>query len=112
LDHGYTGPRHFDSHAYRTSDYEDVKAFARGSMRSYKILEDKARRYNADRQIQALHRKIAREDQSLAKLVKRYSKTNAQALLEREFDRRQLAERPLPYEELDQLVFDLLLGAR
>ena len=29
-DVGYEGSRHFDAHAYRTSDYEDVKAFARG----------------------------------------------------------------------------------
>ncbi len=41
IDHGYNGPKHFDSHAYRTADYKDVKAFAAGSMRSYKLLEAK-----------------------------------------------------------------------
>ena len=47
-DVGYEGSRHFDAHAYRTSDYEDVKAFARGCMRTYLILKEKAERWNAD----------------------------------------------------------------
>lgn len=112
LDYGYAGPKHFDSHAYRTSDYNDVKEFARGSMRSYKILEAKARRFNADRAIQALQRKIVREENKLARLTANYSKANAQALLAIDFNRAKLAARPLPYEQLDQLVFDLLMGAR
>ena len=36
-DVGYTGSRHFDAHAYRTEDYEGVKDFARGCMRTYLI---------------------------------------------------------------------------
>ena len=31
---GYRGSRHFDAHAYRTADYEGVKDFARGCMRT------------------------------------------------------------------------------
>ncbi len=112
LDNGYAGPKHFDSHAYRTADYADVKAFARGSMRSYKILEDKARRYNSDRQIQALLRRIVNDNAKLARLTASYSKANAKALLDADFNRQKLAARSLPYEELDQLVFDLLMGAR
>ena len=50
----YQGSRHFDSHAYRTEDYEGVKDFARGSMRSYLIYKEKARRWNEDKEIQAL----------------------------------------------------------
>ena len=30
---GYSGPRHFDAHAYRTEDEEGVWEFARGCMR-------------------------------------------------------------------------------
>ena len=41
-DVGYEGPRHFDAHAYRTEDYEGVKDFARGCMRTYLILKEKA----------------------------------------------------------------------
>jgi len=32
-DVGYEGSRHFDAHAYRTADLNDVKAFARGCIR-------------------------------------------------------------------------------
>src|SRR6266702_4626475 len=53
-DVGYSGPRHFDAHAYRTEDYQGVKDFARGCMRTYLILKEKAARFNADKEIQAL----------------------------------------------------------
>lgn len=111
-DYKYNGSKHFDSHAYRTADYKDVKAFAAGSMRSYKILEDKARRFNRDRKIQGLLGKIRRDDRKLAGLVRNYSGKNARAILDIEFNRKKLADRRLPYEQLDQLVFDLLMGAR
>src|SRR5919112_2400936 len=55
-DVGYEGPRAFDAHAYRTEDYEGVKDFARGCMRTYLILKEKARQWNADAEIQALVR--------------------------------------------------------
>ena len=41
-DVGYDASRHFDAHAYRTEDYEGVKDFAKGCMRTYLILKDKA----------------------------------------------------------------------
>ena len=41
-DVGYDGPRHFDAHAYRTEDYDGVRDFARGCMRTYLILREKA----------------------------------------------------------------------
>src|SRR5208283_3258401 len=53
-DAGYEGPRHFDAHAYRTEDYEGVKDFARGCMRTYLILKEKACRWNHDREIQGI----------------------------------------------------------
>src|SRR4026209_256679 len=61
-DVGYDGPRHYDAHAYRTSDYEDVKAFARGCMRTYLVLKEKAERWNADPEIQALVGQIHADD--------------------------------------------------
>ena len=51
---GYDGPRHFDAHAYRTEDDEGVWDFARGCMRTYLILKDKARQFREHREIQAL----------------------------------------------------------
>ena len=55
-DVGYNGSRHFDAHAYRTEDYEGVKDFARGCMRTYLIMKERAARWNADAEIQALVR--------------------------------------------------------
>ena len=111
-DHKYNGPRHFDSHAYRQSDYRDVKAFARGSMRTYMILKEKAARWNKDRRIQSIVRKVNRRAPSIEKLTKKYTNANAKALLATDLDRIKLAKQPLPYEELDQLTMDLLLGVR
>ena len=53
-DVGYDGSRHFDAHAYRTEDYDGVRDFARGCMRTYLILKERAARWNADAEIQAL----------------------------------------------------------
>jgi xylose isomerase len=45
---GYGGPRHFDCRAYRTEDMNGVWDFARGCMRNYLILKEKAAAYYAD----------------------------------------------------------------
>lgn len=109
---GYTGSRHFDAHAYRTEDYEGVKDFARGCMRSYLILKEKAMQFNADPEIQALLTEINAADPTLAGLMGKYSAKKAKALQARMFDREALGGRGLGYERLDQLVFDLLMGVR
>lgn len=106
---GYSGPRHFDAHAYRTEDIEGVKDFARGCMRTYLILKEKTRQFNADQEIQAL---LANINQNGLGHVGRYSPANAQALLNRSFDRTALSREGLMYERLDQLTIDLLLGVR
>lgn len=111
-DVGYAGPRHFDSHAYRTEDAEGVKDFARGSMRSYLILKEKAARFNADPEIQALLAEINADDGSMAAFQGAYSREKAAALKAYPFDRPALGARGLKYERLDQLTFDLLLGVR
>ncbi len=71
-DVGYGGPRHFDAHAYRTEDYEGVKDFARGCMRTYLILKEKGQRWNADTEIQALVKEVAPDaTQTLSKYLNR-----------------------------------------
>src|SRR5690242_14494754 len=110
-DYKYNGPRHFDAHALRTSDYDDVKSFARGCMRTYMILRDKARQWNADREIQALLKQINRDD-AIGKLTRKFSDQNAKKLLAAPLDREELARAPLPYEKLDQLTMELLMGVR
>lgn len=112
-DVGYQGPRHFDAHAYRSEDRQGVEAFAAGCMRTYLILKDKARRFNEDPEIQALLAELKeRDDASLSGLFSGYSAENASQIKQKEFDRQALSQAPLPYERLDQLTIDLLLGAR
>jgi xylose isomerase len=111
-DVGYGGSRHFDAHAYRTSDYEDVKAFARGCMRTYLILKEKAERWNADPEIQGLVARITADDGSMAPYLGPYSPDRAAALGELDVDRRAIAARGQPYEQLDQLTVELLFGVR
>jgi xylose isomerase len=111
-DVGYAGSRHFDAHAYRTSDYEDVKAFARGCMRTYLILKEKAERWNVDPEIQELVAQINADDGTMAPYLGPYSPERAAALHELELDRRAIGARGQPYERLDQLTVDLLLGVR
>ena len=108
-DVGYPGPRHFDAHAYRTEDVEGVKDFARGCMRTYLILKEKARQWNADKDIQ---KRFAEINSSGIGHVGKYSSQNAQELLNKSFDRTTLAHAGLMYERLDQLTVDLLLGVR
>jgi xylose isomerase len=111
-DYKYNGPRHFDAHAYRQSNYDDVKEFARGSMRTYELLAEKAQRWNSDREIQQLLRTINVQDPALQKLTKKFSAANAKKLLAAPLDRVELANAPLPYERLDQLTMEILMGVR
>lgn len=111
-DTGYDGSRHFDAHAYRTSDYDDVKAFARGCIRNYLILQEKAKRFNEDADIQALLAEINADDGRMTPFTGAYSPDKAAQLRQHAFDRDVLGKRSYPYEQLDQLTLELLLGVR
>ncbi len=111
-DVGYAGSRHYDAHAYRTEDYEGVKDFARGCMRTYLILKEKARQFNADPDIQALLAEINADDGSMDAFKGTYTAAKAAALKAHAFDREVIAARGLQYEKLDQLTVELLLGVR
>jgi xylose isomerase len=111
-DVGYVGMRHFDAHAYRTEDYEGVKDFARGCMRTYLILKEKARQWNNDAEIQDLLDEINADDGSMDAYRGSYSAEKAMMLKAVDFDRQALGRRGLPYERLDQLTVELLLGVR
>lgn len=111
-DNGYSGPRHFDAHAYRTEDQEGVWDFARGCMKTYLILKEKAARFNADPDIQEILYQIRSGDPELEGLCANYSAGSAEALRSRPFDRAAMGSRGLMYEKLDQLTTELLLGVR
>src|SRR3954470_512684 len=108
-DVGYKGPRHFDAHAYRTEDYEGVKDFARGCMRTYLMLKDKAAQWNADKEIQAL---VKATTAGKAPSLSKYSAGGRDTLLAENIDRAALASAGLGYEKLDQLTMEVLLGVR
>lgn len=111
-DVGYEGSRHFDAHAYRTEDYEGVRDFARGCVRTYLILKEKAEQWNADPDIQALLAEINADDGSTDGFKGAYSAEKAAALKAASFDRAALGARGMAYERLDQLTVELLLGVR
>jgi xylose isomerase len=107
---GYDGPRHFDAHAYRTEDYCGVRDFARGCMRTYLILRERAQQWRADADIQALVAGFGGGQGAPA--LHGYSPAGREALLDTTFDRAALAREGLAYERLDQLTMELLLGVR
>jgi xylose isomerase len=104
----WDGMRHFDAHPYRTEDPDGVWDFARGCMRTYMILRDKARRFGEDPDIadalaaasaDGLHQPTVPPGTPLADL-------------RRPYDVEALARRGYGLERLDQLVTELLLGTR
>ncbi|MBK8824559.1 MAG: xylose isomerase [Anaerolineales bacterium] len=111
-DNKYDSSRHFDAHAYRTEDYEGVKDFACGCMRTYLILKEKAAQWNADQEIQSVLAEINADDGSMNQYLGKYSAEKANALKSQAFDRPAIAGRGLKYEKLDQLTVEVLLGVR
>src|SRR6185503_20993701 len=111
-DVGYQGSRHFDSHAYRTEDVAGVKDFARGSMRSYLIYKEKARRFNEDPEIKAIRQELEAGPKEPLPGGKGYSRAAAQALKDHAFDTKALGSRGLALERLDQLTIEVILGVR
>ena len=111
-DNKYDSSRHFDAHAYRTEDYEGVKDFARGCMRTYLILKEKAAQWDDDKEIQSLVAEINADDGAMDQYFGKYSFEKAVALKRQAFDRSAIAGRGLNYERLDQLTVEVLLGVR
>jgi len=110
-DVGYEGSRHFDAHAYRSSNHDDVKAFATGCMRTYLMLKEKAAQWNAHTEIQDLIASITADDGSMDAFKGSYSPEKAATLRAHNFDRQTIAQKGQPYERLDQLTIEVLLGA-
>jgi xylose isomerase len=105
---GYRGARHFDAHAYRNEDAEGVWDFARGCMRTYLALAERARHFDELPEAQeALAAAGATElgEPSVDGAAADALKAEADAL-------DALAERGYANERLDQLVVDVLLGVR
>jgi len=111
-DSGYEGSRHFDAHSYRSEDTDGVWEFAAGCMRNYLIFKDKARQFNEDPEIQTLLAEIRAAAPEYDDSVGSYTRAKADKIKSLALDRAELAAKKLPYERLDQLTVDLLLGVR
>jgi xylose isomerase len=107
---GYEGPRHFDARAYRTEDSDGVWEFARGCMRTYLILKERAAAFRADPEVAEAMAAAGVPD--LATPTLRPDETLADLRADRSFDPDAAARHGRGYERLDQLVIDHLLGAR
>jgi len=75
-------------------------------------LKEKAARFNADPEVQAILAEINAEDPAMAPFFGKYSREKAAALKAQAFDRPAISQRGLKYERLDQLTFDILTGTR
>jgi xylose isomerase len=107
----WSGMRHFDAHAYRTENAAGVWDFARGCIRTYLILREKARRFHEDAEIQEAL--AAAMVDGLAEPAIASLTPDAIAELRRgPHDLETMAMRGYGNERLDQLVTELLLGTR
>lgn len=106
----YAGPRHFDVHPYRTEAAADVWDAASGSMRTYKILKEKAARFAADPRVRPILDRASESDLPSDLIFSKYSPQTAQRLKEFPFDPDQLARKGYGYEKLDQLSIEYILG--
>lgn len=111
-DSGWDGMRHFDAHAYRTEDREGVWEFARGCMRTYLILADKARRFAEDSEIQDALGEVRASGLGEPTSPAGLGREALDDLRSASYDVEALQARGWPHERLDQLTLELLLGVR
>lgn len=108
----YGGMKHFDSHAYRSEDEDGVWAFAAGSMRTYRILQEKVAQFHADPEIQGCLAALRERGSAAHGPVLPFSREAAAALHGQSFDLPAMRAAGYAYERLDQLTMELLFGVR
>ncbi len=105
---GYDGPRHFDARAYRNEDPDGVWDFARGCMRTYLALAERARHFDELPEVRA-----ALDAASAAELEQPSVDGDGPDALKAEADGLDaLAARGYANEALDQILVDVLMGVR
>jgi xylose isomerase len=107
-DHHYKGTLGFDCHPYRTET--DPWDFVERNLRTAKIMMTKVQQFNDHKEIQSLLREIHGSNPEMATMTGKYSAASATKLKSLELNPDELAKRRLPYERLDQLFTELLLG--
>lgn len=105
----YQGPRHFDARPYRNEGPDGIWDFARGCIRTYLALAEKAKEFDADPQIQAAMIEAGVPELAVP-TVGPYRREAAEELEGVVFDPDKLAARGYRNEQLDQLVIEKILG--
>ncbi|MGH2969663.1 MAG: xylose isomerase [Solirubrobacteraceae bacterium] len=106
---GYDGPRHFDAHAYRSEDAEGVWDFARGCMRTYRALAERARHFDELPEVREALAAASAPELGQPSV----SASDTPEGLKGEAGRLDaLAGRGYFNERLDQLLVEVLLGLR
>ncbi len=108
IDHKYPGTIGFDAHPYRTES--DPWDFVDRNMRTYKIMKEKVSIFNENKEIQDLLKELNGANPALKGFTTKFSREAATKLKTMSFDPSALANRKLPYEKLDQLLTEVLLG--
>lgn len=103
----YQGPRHFDYKPMRTESDEGVWASATANMRTYLILQERARAFRADPRTKA-----ALEKSGVNELLQPTAAAGEtwREIAKDSFDLEAAGKRGYHYEELDQLALEYLIG--
>jgi xylose isomerase len=105
--YNYEGPKHFDYKPMRTESDEGVWASATANMRTYLILQERAKAFRADPRTKA-----ALEKSGVNELLQP-TVSNGESWKEiaaESFDVEAAGKRGYHYEELDQLALEYLIG--
>jgi xylose isomerase len=105
--YSYEGPKHFDYKPMRTESDEGVWASATANMRTYLILQERAKAFRADPRTKA-----ALEKSGVNELLQP-TVSNGESWKEiaaESFDVETAGKRGYHYEELDQLALEYLIG--
>jgi len=105
--YGYDGPKHFDYKPMRTESDEGVWASASANMRTFIILQERARAFRADPRTKA-----ALEKSGVNELLQPTvaSGESWKDIANENFDVDAAGKRGYHYEELDQLALEYLIG--
>ena len=105
--YNYEGPKHFDYKPMRTESDEGVWASASANMRTYIILQERARAFRADPRTKA-----ALEKSGVNELLQPTAGAGEtwKEIAQDSFDVEAAGKRGYHYEELDQLALEYLIG--
>jgi xylose isomerase len=105
--YNYDGPKHFDYKPMRTESDEGVWASATANMRTYIILQERARAFRADPRTKA-----ALEKSGVNELLQPTAASGEtwKDIAQDSFDVEAAGKRGYHYEELDQLALEYLIG--